>query len=55
MILFDVDNGFDGLVCDDNNWFYFKSGLCVVKVVFVFGGVLVIWLVIKDLVFINCL
>jgi len=52
-ILLDVDNGPDGLVREDNNRLYSKSGLRAAKSALAPGGVLAIWSADKDPTFTN--
>ena len=52
-ILLDVDNGPDGLVREDNNRLYSKSGLRAAKSALAPGGVLAIWSADKDPAFAN--
>lgn len=52
-ILLDVDNGPDGLVRDDNNRLYVKSGLQDAKAALTPGGVLAVWSADKDPAFAN--
>ena len=47
-ILLDVDNGPDGLVREDNNRLYSKSGLRTSRAALAPGGVLAIWSAAKD-------
>lgn len=52
-ILLDVDNGPDGLVREDNNRLYSKSGLRGAREALAPGGVLAIWSATKDPAFTN--
>ncbi|KAB7648168.1 spermidine synthase [Polymorphobacter fuscus] len=52
-ILLDVDNGPDGLVRDENNRLYSKTGLAEARAALRPGGVLAIWSAAPDAVFTN--
>ncbi len=52
-ILLDVDNGPDGLVRDENNRIYSKTGLARARAALRPGGVLAIWSAAPDSVFMN--
>ena len=52
-ILLDVDNGPDGLVRDENNRLYSKTGLAEARAALRPGGVLAIWSAGADAVFTN--
>ncbi len=52
-ILLDVDNGPDGLVRDENNRLYSKTGLAEARVALKPGGILAIWSAAPDSVFAN--
>lgn len=52
-ILLDVDNGPDGLVREDNNRLYAKSGLAAARAALTPGGVLAVWSAAKDPAFAN--
>ena len=52
-ILLDVDNGPDGLVRDENNRLYSKTGLAEARAALKPGGVLAIWSAAPDAAFTN--